>query len=260
VFLVLLVLFLISRYREHEVRNRNKAATSGAPTSAASPAPTPPTQPQQSPDEQDKNTQETIPPLTAHENATESKTTALLKVSSSPPAAEVEIDGKSTGKTTPAELQLPPGQHSVTVRMAGFTPSSASFRVKGGEEIEYSPQLSVALGNVPGIPNIAMPDLSGIKDMVKQQTLQGKAWERWAREQNSDQPKLVITSSPLGARVLINGTDSGETTPAVIATKPGEYHVHLELDGFEPADKDLRVQEHKPGVWNPSLKRVKGQE
>ena len=257
VFGVLWVLFLANRYREHGTQNRSQDIRSETRASVAAPAPP---QANESTEDNGEEVKAGQQPLTEHPNATENKSTALLKVNSSPPAAIIEIDGKSTGQTTPAELQLPRGQHSVTVRMAGFTPSSASFRVKGGEEIEYSPELSVSLPNIPGAPNVAIPDLSGIKDMVKQQTLQGKAWERWAREQNSDQPKLVITSSPLGARVLINGNDSGKTTPAVIATKPGEYQIRLELDGFEPAEKDVKVQERKPGVWNPSLKRVKGQD
>jgi hypothetical protein len=187
--------------------------------------------------------------VTEHENATDSKTTALLNVNSSPPSAEIEVDGKPTGKTTPAELQLPRGEHSVSVRMEGFTPATASFKVKGGEEFEYSPQLSVALNGVP-MPNIPMPDLSNLKDITN-----AKAWHKWALQQSGGTSKLMITSTPVGARILIDGKDSGKTTPSVIPEDPGKYHVRLELDGFEPAEHDLTVKPHTPGMWwHPKLK------
>jgi serine/threonine-protein kinase len=264
VIAILLGLWLWSHFR-HKSRvsdNRsNESTTATAPISSPTPPPgaaSSSSVQQLNSAQQQPNPQSGASALNERENATESKTTALLKVNSSPPSADIEIDGKPTGKTTPAELHLPRGQHSVGVRMSGFQPSSASFRVKGGEEIEYSPQLSVAMPNVP-IPDIKMPDLSRLKDLSKQGAQQGEFWQKWA-QQYSAQPKLVITSSPLGARVVIDGKDSGQTTPAVIDTEPGTYHVKLELDGFQAAERDLTVQAQKPGVWKATLKSARNEQ
>jgi eukaryotic-like serine/threonine-protein kinase len=250
VLLVLFMFFLVSRIGTHE-RNRDKESERETPSSSVStPTPPPPTVSQPTaPEGQD--TQTPAQPLTEHENATENKSTALLNVNSNPPGAEIEIDGKPTGKITPNELQLPRGQHSVKVLLTGFTPASATFKVKGGEEIEFSPQLSVSLSNVP-MPRINMPDLSALKDLAKQGRQQ-KAWQQWA-QQNGDEAKLILSSNPPGARILIDGKDSGETTPAVISTNAGTHHIRLELDGFEPVERDLAVESRKPGKWKARLK------
>jgi serine/threonine-protein kinase len=191
------------------------------------------------------------PVVVKRESASSSAQTALLKVGSNPPAAEVYVDGKDTGKTTPNELQLARGQHSVSVRMAGFQPASATFRVKGGEEIEYAPQLSVVMPNI-NIPNVAMPDLSKLQDLSK--AAQGQYWQKWLQTQTGNEPRLVLNSQPPGAQVFIDGKDSGKRTPAIIPVDPGTYKVRFELDGFEPAEREMTVSRHKPASANPVLK------
>jgi len=255
VLFVIFIFFLVSRIGNYERNSSKQSAERETPSSSVSTptvsAPTPPSPTVSQPTAPEGQDTQTAQPLTEHENATENKSSALLNVNSNPPGAEIEIDGKPTGKTTPNELQLPRGQHSVKVVLTGFTPASATFKVKGGEEIEFSPQLSVSLSNVP-MPRINMPDLSALKDLAKQGQQQ-KALEQWA-QQYGDGPKLILSSSPPGARILIDGKDSGETTPAVISTNAGTHHLRLELDGFEPVERDFAVESRKPGKWKARLK------
>ena len=257
------VIFL-ARSKRHDSDDQKPAAQENTSTAVSSPAPPPavPEKPEAaSPDtgSESESTSPAVPALNRRENANDNKQTALLSVNSSPPGAQIEVDGNSSGKTTPAQLQLPRGQHSVSVRLNGFMPASASFRVKGGEEIEYSPQLSVAMPNI-AIPNVGMPDLSKLQELGKAGQRQGAFWQKWAAQQQNAGPQLVITSSPLGARVIVDGKDTEQTTPATISVQPGTYHVRLELDGFEPVEHDVKVKEHRPGVWNPMLKHGKSQE
>src|SRR5581483_9676690 len=51
---------------------------------------------------------------------------AALRVTSTPPGAIVEVDGRA-GALTPADLTLAPGEHRVTVRREGYT--DATFRI-----------------------------------------------------------------------------------------------------------------------------------
>lgn len=54
---------------------------------------------------------------------------------------------------------------------------------------------------------------------------------------------LIIDSKPTGARILLNGNDSGETTPVTLQnTAPGRYLIRLEKDGYHPWEKRLDVQ------------------
>ena len=49
------------------------------------------------------------------------------------------------------------------------------------------------------------------------------------------QPGVEITSSPSGARVMIDGRYAGHVTPCLIALETDErYEVRIELDGYEP--------------------------
>jgi hypothetical protein len=61
-----------------------------------------------------------------------------LRVTSTPPGASVRIDGEDTGKTTPAELELEPGEHAVTLRLEGYEDGSRTVRVREGESAELS--------------------------------------------------------------------------------------------------------------------------
>src|SRR5207302_6267868 len=112
------------------------------------------------------------------ENTAGNQSIALMKINSNPPAAEVELDGKSTGKRTPTELQIGRGRHRVSVRMSGFQTSSVTVKVAGGEEWEYSPDLAVAMPKVI-VPNIGMPDLSKLEEL-KDAKRQAALWQQWA--------------------------------------------------------------------------------
>lgn len=243
VVLIGIFIWLIStRGHDHDKDNQDRRAN----TNSAS-APVPPVPPAGAENSENAGSN-SEPVVTKRENATADAKVAVLKVSSNPPTAHVYLDGKPTGKQTPTELQLPRGRHTVSVRMDGFQPSTATFGVKGGEELEYHPQLAVAIPNinVPGVPDLSK--LQQLKDVT-----QAQMWQKWADGQLGTEPQLILNSRPPGARILIDGKDSGSTTPAQISEKPGTYHVRLELDGFVPAEKTLTVGEHKPGVANVKL-------
>jgi eukaryotic-like serine/threonine-protein kinase len=229
--------------RDEGGKNQNSASGSAIPAAPAPPA-TPST-------EEEPGPQQGAPALVKRENASRDQGAAVMKINSNPPSAEVDLDGKSTGKRTPTELQIGRGRHRVSLRMPGFQTSSITVKVAGGEEWEYSPDLAVAM---PNIPNVGMPDLSKLQDLANDTKRQSGFWQQWAGQQLGPGPKLVINSTPPGASILIDGKDTGHTSPAVIPVKPGKYHVRLQLDGFQPAESDLTVTEHKAGMLNPKLK------
>ena len=181
--------------------------------------------------------------------------TATMKVTSQPPTGEIYLDNKATGMKTPAQIQIPRGEHAVSVKMEGFQPATAKFRVKGGEELEFSPELSVM---IPKVPNIEIPKI----DVQKLTGLQGSAadWKQWAKEaekglgpQGGNRIGIMVNSRPRGARILLNGEDTGRVTPAVIPTQPGTFNVRAEMEGFQPAERDVEVQVGHPGIANFKL-------
>jgi hypothetical protein len=257
---VLLILgiafFLRGQWRKADESPKRETANSPTTTAPAPPAPQEPAAVNAGDRHASSNAEPAnTPPLVTRENATLSKDSAVLKVNSNPPTAQVEIDGKPTGKSTPTEIQLTRGRHSVSVRMEGFQPATLNLRVKGGEELEYSPVLTVAIPNI-GIPVPGVPDLAKLKDLSRE-TARAQFWQQWTANQGSvPGPKLMIDSSPPGATILVDGKDTGKTSPAVIRVAPGKYHVKLSLEGFQPVEKELTVTAKKAAMWNPSLKVV----
>jgi eukaryotic-like serine/threonine-protein kinase len=248
---VLAAIFIYSKFEQHpkSARDEDGGKNQNAASSNASPAaPAPPATPET---EEQPGAQQGAPALVKRENASDNQAAAVMKINSNPPSAEVDLDGKPTGKRTPTELQIGRGRHRVSVRMPGFQTSNVTVKVAGGEEWEYSPDLAVAM---PNIPNVGMPDLSKLQDLANDTKRQSGFWQQWAGQQFGPGPKLVINSTPPGASILIDGKNSGHTSPAVIPVKPGKYHVRLQLDGFQPAESDVTVTEHKAAMLNPKLK------
>ena len=131
--------------------------------------------------------------LLTRQTAKSDRSTATLKLNSDPPTAAIFFDGKDTGKETPSELQVSKGQHSVSVKMEGFQPASVQFRVKGGEELEFSPKLAVAIPNIesPGVPNvpgIQVPGIPDVSKMVQESQQQSKYWHDYGAVPSSAVP------------------------------------------------------------------------
>ena len=251
IFFVLAAISIYSRFQRHSEKAQDQEKDNGSPTStvAAPPVPTPPS----SNSAEQPGTHQSSSALVKHDNASTNSATAVMKLNSNPPAAEVDLDGKPTGRRTPTELQIGRGRHRVSIRMPGFQTSSVTIKVVGGEEFEYSPDLTVSIPNV-ALPNIGMPDLTQLKELSKNGAFQSQAWQRWAEGQVGPGPKLMVNSKPPGASIFIDGKDSGHTSPAMLRLKPGKYHVRVELDGFDPVETDITVPENKAALFSPVLK------
>ena len=57
---------------------------------------------------------------------------AWAQVNSVPMGAEIIVDGTSTGKFTPARVQVPSGVHTITLQLNGFQPAKRTFQVSEG--------------------------------------------------------------------------------------------------------------------------------
>ncbi len=189
------------------------------------------------------------------------KTTATLKLNSTPPGAEVVVDGKATGKSTPTSVSVERGQHAIALQMDGFQEASAKFKVSGGEEFEFSPQLApLAPGMGDGaapfaggmnIPIPAVPDMSQLRQLQRngglseQQRGEIRLWEKWGMMQKTGQLSIMVNSVPHGASILIDGRDTRRKTPDVLRSAAGAHTVRIELEGYEPFEKVVDVEPNR---------------
>jgi serine/threonine protein kinase len=156
-----------------------------------------------------------------------------LTVGGSPAGASIWIDGRDTGKASPAEFTLDPAAHTITLRKDGFLETTSQIKLSAGQSISFSPSLKLA-GRTDNIQIIG-----GMKKMFGG----GKSSQSMVR--------MEIRTEPKGAQVLINGTILGKTTPVDIQVEPGNYDITLQKDGYTPirtsvlgqANDKLRIEE-----------------
>jgi len=60
--------------------------------------------------------------------------TSLLSISSSPPEADIEVDGNIAGRA-PAAVRLVPGEHRIIVRKTGFSKWDKKISISPGETV-----------------------------------------------------------------------------------------------------------------------------
>jgi len=61
--------------------------------------------------------------------------------------------------------------------------------------------------------------------------------------------KIPVTSTPVGAKVLVDGKDAG-TTPLILKLKRRKPAViRIEQEGYDP--HEIRIERQKPSPWDP---------
>lgn len=67
---------------------------------------------------------------------------AVVAISSTPPGAEIWVDGRDTGHTTPHDVEMRGGEHTVELRMAGHSPIQQTFTSRPGTRVRLEMNLS----------------------------------------------------------------------------------------------------------------------
>jgi hypothetical protein len=125
-----------------------------------------------------------------------------LLVTSEPVGAAITLDGVETGEVTPHTFHVLSGTHLVSVALAGF----AAFPAESSVDLPLAGQAEAGF-------------------TLSQQT-----------------GDLVVTSTPPGATIWIDGTNTGQVTPHTFVDMPvGSYLVSIVLAGYAPSPGDRTV-------------------
>ena len=149
---------------------------------------------------------------------------ALVVVNSSPPGAEITIDGRSTGRVTPSQFAVEKGSHTVLLRKQGFLDETTTADLGPAQNFQYAPTLR-ALGNTEDMRTI------GPFNRLLGRGGQGVA----------GMGSIVIRTQPKGAQVAINQQMLDKTSPLGVTVGPGNYIVDITLTGFKPIHKVVSV-------------------
>ncbi|MGA9509767.1 MAG: PEGA domain-containing protein [Candidatus Sulfotelmatobacter sp.] len=159
---------------------------------------------------------------------------ATLSVSSTPPGANVYIDGRDTGKLTPAQVSVDKGQHVVLVRKGGFIDETTSTQFVIAQTVSFSPTLR-SLGNVDDIKTV------------------GKIGKLFGGKQAQGMGTVSIKTQPKGAQIAVNKHMLDKGSPVDVMLDPGNYIVDITLTGYSPVHKVITVDKGGKAVIDEVL-------
>lgn len=73
-------------------------------------------------------------------------TSAKLQLESSPPGADIEVDGKFVGNT-PSDIQVSEGEHTVKVKKSGFKDWERKVAISSGSNVHLNAELEASVSN-----------------------------------------------------------------------------------------------------------------
>ena len=163
---------------------------------------------------------------------------ALMVVNSTPAGASVILDGKSTGRVTPAQFAVEKGSHTLLLRKQGYLDETAAADLGPGQNFQYSPALR-ALGNVEEMRTV------------------GKFNKMFGRggDSTAGMGTISIHTQPKGAQIAINQRLLEKLSPVDIMLGPGNYIVDITLTGFKPVHKVINVDKAGKTPIDETLER-----
>jgi serine/threonine-protein kinase len=152
--------------------------------------------------------------------------TTALSVTSDPPGANIEVDGNDTGKVTPAEIPVAPGQHRVVLHLDGFHTVPAMANVGAGQVFRLSPVLNPGDAKQAGNANPVTARL-------------GKLFGRGIP---GGKGVIDFVTTPPGAKIFIQGKPAAFATPAHAYFPAGDYQIEFREAGYKPLHQTVHVE------------------
>ena len=149
-----------------------------------------------------------------------------ISIQSQPAGASIVLDGKDTGKKTPAQIEAAHGTHSILLKQAGYMDSTTTATLNANGDPVTISQTLAKLGETKEIKTIG-----GLKKIFGSQ------------EENMG--RVRIETNPKGAKITVGTQPVAKVTPVEFALNPGTYQIKLELDGYQAVEKTIEVSAGK---------------
>jgi hypothetical protein len=148
---------------------------------------------------------------------------ATASVSSVPPGAQVYMDGKDTGRITPALVPVDHlGIHTFLVRKQGYLDETATATVQAGQAFQFAPVLH-ALGNTDDIKMV------------------GKFKKIFGGGETAGMGIVTIKTQPKGAQIAINRRILDKGSPVEFYLNPGSYVVDISVSGYKSLHRVINI-------------------
>ncbi|MGA9530217.1 MAG: serine/threonine-protein kinase [Terriglobales bacterium] len=161
---------------------------------------------------------------------------AILVVNSAPPGAAITVDGRPTGRVTPAQFSVEKGTHTIALTKTGFLDETTSTELAPAQNFQYSAVLR-PLGNADEL------------------RMGGKFSKIFGGESTAGMGAVNIHTQPKGAQVAINQRVLDKLSPVGVMLGPGNYVVDITLTGFKPVHKIVTVEKGGKIAIDETLER-----
>jgi eukaryotic-like serine/threonine-protein kinase len=166
-----------------------------------------------------------------------SQLTASVSVTSDPAGVAVWIDGKDTGRVTPAQVSVDkPGNHNFVFKKQGYLDETTSANLQVGQTLHLSPTLK-ALGSADNV------------------RIGGKFKKLFGGSDTAGMGAVSIKTQPKGAQVAINNRIVDKNSPVDLYLDPGNYVVDITMSGFKSIHRVVTVEKNGKVVIDESLDR-----
>ena len=163
--------------------------------------------------------------------------TAAVAISSQPSGAQIFIDGKDTGRVTPAQLSVDkPGAHTFLVRKQGFLEQTSSANLQAGQVFHFAPTLK-ALGSTDEI------------------RIGGRFKKLFGGGDTAGMGAVSIKTQPKGAQVAVNNRIVDKPSPVDFSLNPGTYVIDVTMSGFKPLHRVIDVEKGGKVAIDENLER-----
>jgi serine/threonine protein kinase len=163
--------------------------------------------------------------------------TATVSVTGDPAGVSIWMDGKDTGRVTPAQISVDKaGNHSFVFKKQGYLDEATSANLQVGQTLHLSPSLK-ALGNT---------------DDIK---IGGKFKKLFGGGDTAGMGAVSIKTQPKGAQVAINNRILDKNSPVDLYLNPGNYVLDITLSGFKDVHRVITVEKSGKVVIDENLDR-----
>ena len=182
-----------------------------------------------------------------------------LSVNTMPDGARVYIDGMDTNKLTPTVLSTPPGTHTIALIRDWYEIWKGTVSISQEQAVPLNVILcgSVSITSIPTgaavyidgtLTNKTTPcPLTNVPYGIHTIALSKDGYQTWSKDitLSTNSTTIVnasmliygsvsINSSPSGAMVYLDGTETGKTTPCPLSNVPaGTHSITLTLNGYQ---------------------------
>jgi hypothetical protein len=154
---------------------------------------------------------------------------ARLSIASTPAGAVILIDGKDSGKLTPAQFSLEkPGTHMVLLRRYGYLEEPSSVSTEPGQTSNVT---------------LALRPL-GSTDEIR--SAGGKFKKVFGRGDGPSGMGVVsVKTQPKGAQIMVNNRVLDKTAPFDFYLNPGTYLIDITMSGYRSIHRVINVEQQE---------------